>query len=156
MIDQHVTSLELSKQLYEAGIKIDSEFYWCIEATSKKLLDRIGVARWEPHITRGKSLEKTKKNREVFCEYLPAPLSSELGELLPVYAQFEEESLPFQIKIEKGIRDVDTDEWEVVYWRYSKTLVSEPEYQERGRVFTDTLPDAMAKMALYLKEKGLL
>lgn len=28
MINQHVVSLELAKQLYEAGIKIESEIWW--------------------------------------------------------------------------------------------------------------------------------
>lgn len=134
MINNHVVSLDLAKQLYEAGIVVDSEFWW-----------REQDGEWM--IAHGKDWYGTN---------YPAPLASELGELLPVYAQFEEESLPFQIKIEKGIRDVDTDEWEVLYWRYSKTLVSEPEYQEQGRVFADTEANARAKCLLYLKEKGLL
>lgn len=138
-LEQKVTSLALSRQLYEAGIVVESEFWWAVDEFETKLVDK-------DHINKHATTRK----------YYPAPLSSELGELLPVYAQFEKESLPFQIRIEKGIRDVDTDEWEVLYWRYSKTLVSEPEYQERGRVFADTEANARAKMLLFLKEKGLL
>lgn len=101
------------------------------------------------------SLELAKKLKELGVPRNKHNLA-ELGEMLPVHIQPEKHSLPFKLRIEKDIRDVDQDEWNIFYVRYSKTILSDKDYQERGRVFEINLANAMAKMLIYLLENGLL
>lgn len=125
MIQDHVTSLELSKQLYEAGIVVESEFWWCNRGVIPN-----EYPEWEimcKHYTRS---EKIKH---------PAPLSSELGELLPKKCSYY-----------PG-RDND---WCCHYQDGSPAELSRPFLVHRE--YSDTEANARAKMLLYLKEKGLL
>ena len=62
-----VTNLELSKQLDEAGIKIESEYHWV----------KWRGDEWELH-----PVAKAKMSGLIS---VPAPLSVELGEVLPWY-----------------------------------------------------------------------
>jgi len=70
MNTKHVTSLEVSKQLAEAGIVIESEFVWC----HGDLIPVINVI-----------LETTKS------DILPAPIATEILERLPKYLTDEDD-----------------------------------------------------------------
>lgn len=138
MIQDHVTSLELSKQLYEAGIKIESEFYhWVTE------VEEDGLAWWDIS-SKGKEPRKGKKVRDYFEDIgrpicYPAPLSSELGELLPDHIdKMDLLSLKWHDK-----------KWNIYYQDKDNEKIIDP-------VSRDTEANARAKMLLYLKEKGLI
>lgn len=62
MIEQHVTSLSLSKKLHELGVRRESLFYWIVNTRKPVVVFR----------------------EDTFSEgIIPAYLSSELGEMLP-------------------------------------------------------------------------
>jgi hypothetical protein len=120
-IDKHVVSLELAKQLVAAGIVVESEFWW------------VNISgEWS--VFPNYRLEVTGTN-----EKYPAPLSSELGELLPVQITIADETFYFLQNKEfvtyHNPNDDDADIWSEI---------------------DDTEANARAKMLLYLKEKGLL
>lgn len=72
-IENHVVSLSLAKQLWEAGIKIESVFSWTLTtATGSQKWMLQNVESW--------------KGSKATIKSIPAPLVSELGELLPVKA----------------------------------------------------------------------
>lgn len=116
MINNHVVSLDLAKQLYEAGIKIESEFWW--QGNAQK-----------PQVLLKNEHEQAFQNNDFPC--YPAPLASELGELLPdsiFTSRFRAVSLNHQVRVEclSHIEEADTE------------------------------ANARAKMLLYLKSKGIL
>jgi len=129
MIQDHATSLDLSKQLHEAGIKIKSEFWWIGIKGENAELARKGD---DPHadFILGNKRKLKKFVPDGFC--YPAPLSSELGELL------KGESIQFG-NLSEG--------WIVNWTNFSGQTASIRELH---------LQDAMAKMLLYLKGKGIL
>lgn len=122
MINNHVVSLDLAKQLYEAGIKIESEFYWCNDGESKHW--------YVAHCPNGVSQEGLEKGWTY-----PAPLASELGEVLPTWI------VTFTFSRENKT--------------FCSRIVNHPQ-KEKWFEIAHTMPDAMAKMAIYLKEKGLI
>ena len=128
MIDNHVVNLELSKQLYKAGINVQSEFYWVFRG-----MDDENREVWE--LFSGKEVSADFVD---FTRY-PAPLSSELGELLPVILPDDpcdlESALPY--KTLGGYWRVDLDD---------EGMLCAEENEANAR----------AKMLLYLKDKGLL
>lgn len=131
-IENHVVSLELAKQLWEAGIKIDSYFEWSNWGhTSQKPGEPIiwhpswGIGRNHNHVLHGSgSVGNPELMVRKNIEYYPAPLASELGELLRNGTQ-----------IEKNGNE---------YFVYRAT--------KNGGItqHSKSMPDAMAKMLLYL------
>lgn len=72
MIQNHVTNQELSQALYDAGIVLDTCFYWCNDPTKNK--------KWI--IT---EIDNKTSFKAEWVTYIPAPMSSELGEMLRPY-----------------------------------------------------------------------
>lgn len=120
---QHVVSLELAKQLKEAGYPNNTLWYWAVEMYNGYETDRWSLAPTE-HL-----LEEHVK-----C---PAPLTDE------ILAQ-----LPHNIKIVR-LHDA-TNQAHKVGW-FSVWLSKHPNSPvEKNK----SLPDALAKMWLYLKKDG--
>ncbi len=67
MNTKHVTSLELSKELYEQGIVTDAEWWWLNNEIDREI----------------KLLESCYKDLQAFDKICPALLLTELLELLP-------------------------------------------------------------------------
>ena len=118
----HVVSLELSKKLYRLGVELETEYWWnCIGAT--------------PHL-QTKHRHPVKQALTVNPHWLerdhlfPAPLASELGEVLP--------KLTWSGRTLNGKKEDS----------YVCFLDDHSQY-EKGL----TMPNALAKMLIYLKEK---
>ena len=73
MIEQHVTSLEISKQLKEDGWTKETEFCWSLCADTMST----NFGKGEFRITTGGLPKETK------VEHYPAPLATEILEELP-------------------------------------------------------------------------
>lgn len=127
------TSLELSKQLKEAGLKAESEFYWLIDSPDPKT---------------GK-----ERSRLEYCGN-DKPLSDEWKEIIPAYLTDELlNELPHEVYCVKDYTTVttDPDSQQVFYYRVNYGLGKKPVYFE-----SKSLPNALAKMWLYLKQEGLI
>lgn len=139
------TSLELSKQLKENGFPQESKFWY--------------VNTGEDQNPENYILVVDAPTSEAFseAEMYAAPTAEEILDLLPVYAQFEKESLPFEFRMHKAIGGEFPDEYEIFYCRYRRIITDkEDNYQERGRCWSESLAEAAGKCWLYLKKEGLL
>jgi len=139
MIQDHVVSLELSKQLYEAGIKIKSEFWWV------EWVKFPNGERYEPIEPELLAKDSYRLRGNFNSLKYPASLSSELGELLPNWIKDGKWQLVItKASLHKGM-------WRLVYENRDR-VIPEPEI-----IIEDvTEANARAKMLLYLKEKGLI
>lgn len=149
MITKHVTSLELSKDLYEAGIVVESEFWWQEDRLQTVKGLKSSQLGGDPAYELVRCVDKipgaSKTPRFI---YYPAPLSSELGELLPM-----EVNIPFKSGKRRAISNSlhiyhTNTGWHINYIAHG--------VDERPSVSGDTEANARAKCLLYLKEKGLL
>lgn len=140
----NTVSIELAKELKEAGFPQGGlSFNWIMVDGEYRVY----------HVSAEFRLIDYKSSVEKVCS---APTAEEILESLPVFVQFEKESLPFSFRIEKEIGGDFPDEFVVLYVRYSKTINSERDYQERGRTTNESLAEAAGKMWLYLKRNNLL
>jgi hypothetical protein len=132
------TSLELSKQLKEAGYPQDSGtfYYWC---GGKKLP---GGMRHEPFLT-----HTTRYSESSAHNMIAAPTVGELGEALP-----QKIEVPFDGNMESVRLQIThySDGWYVNYVSPFESLLAQ------GGIVESRLEDAMTKMWLYLKKEGLL
>lgn len=127
MIEQHVVSLELSKQLSEAGVAVESEYRWIHTEAGWQLMSQMEVLHIF-EITFEDLDMGAQHNGEDFENY-PAPLSSELGDVLPENDVF----MPRKY----------TDGWGGILPDFSIVKAT-------------TEADARAKVLLYLADKGQL
>ena len=138
----HVTSLEWSKKLKEAGWKKETEFWWVpvyyynfdVKNRNRKDFEIVPndfqysdevVGRGKPEIDKSKKSSYSK-----WQQRLSAPLATELLEELP----------DIRISNKKEVLYIEDRENNLWYLRYTKK---------------DTLPNALAAMWCYLKERGL-
>lgn len=128
MNQSHVTSLELSKKLKEAGVEQRSEFYW-YDVTNED----IDEENWEV-------ISKYELGGMEGFAY-SAFLASELAEMLPKHCP--KHGTPMQI-----CRSF-SDGWFVGYGNHMDGTGC---HVEDGK----TLSDALGEMVLYLKQKNLL
>ena len=128
MNTKHVTSLEIAKQLAEAGIVIESEYWWF------PIYDFGGdedLTTWKL-IKRGSELHGS--------EVLSAPIATEILEILPPLLA----GLKFQInRLPKG-------EYWVSYDTFSDEVVDS--YLETNQ----SLPNALALLLIRLTKDGLI
>lgn len=134
-IEKHVVSLELAKQLKEAGYPQDGIFWWCgyYDTEDDEVI-------WNVKFSHGKPTAP----RYVY----PAPLASELGEELPAYIEQPQSNIAFRLNTLKR-----PDHWFVGYTNPEWCYLGK---NKDGFVNAETESDARAKMWLYLKSEGLL
>lgn len=125
----HVVSLELAKQLKEAGYPEAQRFYWVKPSSAQKpfVVSRLNMQQRDPD-----TLEIS----------IAAPLATELLEQLPASVEDEEFGLA-EIHIYKQ----EQDKWLVIYDTEEGTILSK-------ECKNKSLPDALAMMYLYLKKEG--
>lgn len=126
-------SLELSKQLKEAGYPQESYFYWekwVTEEEGYSLLHYISITEWN----------EDDKNR-----MFTSPTADEILDQLPISVKTNE--IHFFIKLYKsGIY------WIISYLQKDLTEV----YKNLYQTSSESIADAAAKMWLYLKKNNLL
>lgn len=150
MIEQHVTSLELSKKLHKAGLDIETVFKYC------------GGHNWYENDSNEPTFQFCKNDAlldedmycntaDLVCEFfMPAPLATELLEVLPHHIYIKEHG------------DLDIMKMpDVTFLVGYMDCVNEAKWIERkedelGLQFEGKLPNALALMWLYLKEHELL
>lgn len=120
MIQNHVTSRELSQALVDAGIVMETVFYWCSD------LGEVTMSR------------NCKPYEKAICvDHIPAPMSSELFEIMP------------NRSVDIEIRQYKQDN---AYW-CELIRDSDCEYFVGGE---EREVDARAKMLLYLLKEGIV
>ncbi len=134
-MEKHVTSLELSKQLSEAGISQVSEYWWIEQGGTGEAGKGI-YELWHHSLT---------ANRKGFAAFF----ASEIGALLPEFFYDKPESShrhQWELKISRC-----DDTWDITYdlWDCSGGIMD-------SMGTNGTLPDAMAQMLLLLIEKKIV
>jgi len=130
-MEKHCVSLGIAKQLKEAGWNKDAVHYWVKERGLWRLEN-------EKHYINGCSITKFIND---FPERCPAPLATEILEELPRFLG------------NSGLYELT-----ITHKNYGKYCVSyyddgnESSYSEEQ--FDESLPNALAKMWLYLKKEG--
>jgi len=167
-MSNHTTSLEISKQLKEAGWKKETMWYW----TNAYYVDHMGwiptTLTWEKD---GKAVIHPEKERWILnlgspieedrygkpderCIQYSAPLATEILEELP--KKDDTDNLAkwhFEIELTKG---------GMFYCRYvhssGKTIPETSDENEDNwiSICDKSLADSLAKMWLYLKQEGLI
>jgi hypothetical protein len=132
-LEQQVTSLELSKNLKELGVKQESLFYW------EGLQTDVDKMRWR--------INRANKNHNP-CKY-SAFTVAELGEMLP-----------FKIIFGDAVLWLETSKfllcWTVQYTGVAGTLKNPCVMDEPIKTRAKTEADARIKMLMYLVEKKLV
>jgi hypothetical protein len=116
-MEKHTTSLDISRQLKEAGWKKETEFWWYVSSLGGK-----------PNLVPKSNLSVNKKLVKLYS----APLATEILE-----------ELPMGLHIIKGISYIDG--------KFQVFTIDEEQSEP-----DESLPNALAKMWLYLKKEGLL
>lgn len=137
MNPKYVTSLELSKQLKEAGILQESEWYWvCVKARSEK---EWGEPQLLPRVV-------SSNGTEEYLLIASAFHVGELGEMLQYIAYRNNGNIRatrYTLQIRKWEK-----QWIVSYKSMSNEILNEEE--------ADTEAEARGKMLLYLRENNLI
>lgn len=131
----HVTSLEMSKKLVENGWTKETEFLWVVhkEVAEPDYANCIHLSPADSEIRDYYPVES--------WEYFKAPLATEILEELPEHLE-KVEFLSIS-KITIGLEQV----FRVTY--------EENEFISLDKT-SDSLPNALAEMWIYLKQKGLI
>jgi len=147
MNDKHCVSLEIAKQLKEAGWKKETEFWWekifVIETAKLYPQEKVLSIR----LVKGKPIISEEDDGVLFY---PAPLATEILEELP--EEFEYKEHTYRLQIGKN------DKWYAVWYDSTDKIEinsawSKLTFNEENE---DTLPNALAKMWLYLKKERLI
>ena len=166
-IERHVVSLDLAKRLVEEGIEIESEFWWQEMEVGR---DELGgpIRRWS--LLRQIGLESGHAKWAKSAITVPAPLSSELGEMLPkhivkdnekvyrltITARGDDYEILYRDLSDRGTLTIDAQMDQSVSAFLSKSYDQFPDYIREMDVTRDEkMTDAMAKMLIYLKREGL-
>lgn len=141
MKEHHVTSRELSQALVDAGIVLDTCFYWVVVKDSYKLCIKVkidGIGFGYVSVTDGQnySIQNPYSNKDI-----PAPMSSDLGEVLPVYIDGEHRQ--FKLRIVKEFNG-----YVVCYTNFAFNAVP--------HIIDDKLADGLCRMLLYLVKEGIV
>lgn len=132
-IQNHVTSLELSKRLKELGVKQESLFYWNDSG--------LGLAHCQVEFIGSVSQNNLTGQKPNFYS---AFLASELGEMLPFFIEHNG-------KICNLVQEKTGQTWYLRYKHETKnTVTALISFKD------DTEVDALAKMLIYLLENNLL
>jgi hypothetical protein len=137
-MEKHCVSLEIAKQLKEGGFKKETKFWWIKTC----YIDNNGNAeRWILDIP--KDIDKKR-------EKILAPLATEILEELPDYRYRKDISYDSFLSIEKThTKKKGLVHYEVNYRYIKNHLIA-------TKNIDDSLPNALARMWLYLKKENLL
>ncbi|MCK9433044.1 MAG: hypothetical protein M0R00_08810 [Candidatus Omnitrophica bacterium] len=146
-MDKYCVSLELAKQLKEAGWKKETEFWWgklktnmCNTIYAYEILHLNEDGNFVPldYINISDNIVSKKD-----CKFYPAPLATEILELLPnIINPIDDNCRGHYLSISPS---VSIKGWQVCYGGY------------RAKVFIDkSLPNVLAKTWIYLKKEGLI
>ena len=134
----HVTNLELSIKLKEAGFEQESEFYWVNQINEEyQLLDK-GITQIRAF---------TCPENKIYSTYL----ATELLKWLPEYPIINIYEKPFDYliicitKLSNG--------WRVALLNPKYLIGNNSEFHYEAK---PTIQDALGEMALYLKKEGLI
>jgi len=127
MNTKHVTSLETSKQLAEAGIVIESEFWWVEDNPEDWVLVPKGWTNIE--------MSRPKK--------YPAPIATEILERLPKYLT-DEDDMNWHLNI-------SYDDYNTPYLSYQLNGM-----EWFNAVTDDTVSNALALLLIRLTKDGLI
>ena len=134
-LEDQLCSLELAKQLKEAGVKQDSVWSWYYNMTGHEW--RENEVWWR--------LQLTKKELIGNCYMIAAFTVAELGEMLP--SIFDN----YDLTIIKQV----SDEWRISY--YYNTITFEDKWMLSNQwIEAKTEADARAKMLIYLIDQGII
>lgn len=134
-IEQHVTSLDLSKRLKELGLKTGSFYWWLMD-------DGSAVPEDSGTIFIGDNLQK-----DYFCEICSAYLASELGEILPERASDYWEDLHYTWYLNNA---------KVGNKYYVEYVKGTKPFTMFGAKNDENESNARAKMLIHLIENGLV
>ena len=126
MNTKHVTSLETSKQLAEAGIVIESEYGW------------VGFIN-----DNGGEYFEVRHERDSYPPRYPAPIATELLERLPKYLT-DEDDMNWHLNI-------SYDDYNTPYLSYQLNGM-----EWFNAVTDDTVSDALALLLIRLTKDGLI
>ncbi|MFA5388885.1 MAG: hypothetical protein WC312_03925 [Candidatus Omnitrophota bacterium] len=138
-MEKHCTSLEISKQLKETGWKKETEFWWIEDKSGN---NKILLYSYKQYINLDAYGCRDAQNN---C--YPAPLATEILEELPSFIQ---QAYKYNLTIEKL-----GDEYSGFY-QYSDRDCDYLLAGMDGAKFDKSLPNALAKMWLYLKKEGII
>lgn len=139
-IDKHVVSLDLAKQLVEAGVEMWTEFEWQVSPDGRsRVVSRVSHHQDDKRYRNSPDI-KAYQSAE---QFYPAPLASEMGELLPYRKVSDSGDVGF-VEMAKGSAD-----WRV-YWSNQRTGLWIHDEQ------ADTMSNAMAKCLIYLVKNGIV
>lgn len=145
LIEDQVCSLELSKKLYELGVKQESNFYYSFTIAGKRyLLDYL-------------------ENNEKFSSF-SAFTAAELLEILPNYVttKYNEPFNNFRIVITKFIsveNNSPVNNFSIMYECDSTAATGAEAWLRRSltkAIYSPNLANALAEMLIYLVESGLM
>lgn len=139
-IEQHVTSLALSKRLKELGVKQESIFGWFYR--KRPISKWVLVHNNFNTLYSGKNCNKEQLEREVSTY-----LASELGQMLPEYICIQRE----------GETDPSlTDDFKLEYDEYGTPIYIFMDEWICFGTMANNETDARAKMLIHLIENGLV
>ena len=142
-MEKHCVSLELAKEIKEAGWNKKTEFRWYPEVlVENEVRIEDNIFEVSP-LAVGGSWYISNDKREMLRLYYYAPLGTEIIEELPnIINPIDDNCRGHCLSISPS---VSIKGWQVCYEGY------------RAKVFIDkSLPNALAKTWIYLKKEGLL
>jgi hypothetical protein len=145
MIENHVVNLDLSKQLYDLGIKKPSLFYWQLE-------DQSDIEKYKTEWIVLYGLDENIFRVEKSIIY-PAYLATELLEILPYFINHKNDCPNYYLYISHAILD-DVNKIKK-YWIGYHSWVPFSE-EKIPSIDDELLPNALAKMLIYLVENKLV
>ena len=134
MNQKHVTSLEIAKQLAEAGIVIESEYQWEVGGKLSGKQNATLVLRNRP---------PSFVSADSAWSFYPAPIATELLERLPKYLT-DEDDMNWHLNI-------SYDDYNTPYLSYQLN-----EMEWFNAVTADIAPNALALLLIRLTKDGLI
>lgn len=135
-------SLELAKQLKEAGYPQEGYFFWWVNVTDKSQNPILA------HFQGTQSNEDYLNEHEDKYEFFAAPTADEILDRLPKKITVSEMDYFLDVYHEEDV----LDEWVVAY-NYIRHNLG---FKSHHREMEETIADAAAKMWLYLKKEKLI
>lgn len=142
-MNDHVVSRELAEKLKEARFPQETEFYWTHRHNTEE-------CKWRLVSKRELERDSTGLSSKPY-EYCSAPLATEILAWLPIEIDIDNKCCGLYFGI-----TIHTLSGKVGYYVSYKHTDLEGKEIEVKRIVADTLPDALAEMAIYLKKEGLM